>query len=116
MISDKQKHPVQTSVLITNIQQDLEILFASTSESIWLIEANGTILAANTVSAKWLNQSEESLASKNLFQILTPFGVLIREWVHKTISEKKIYECDSRLNNRFVHFQLIPIKKNNKVA
>ena len=106
---------MQTANLLANVQQDLEILFASTLESILLIEATGTILAANNVSAKWLNRSADSLAGENLFQILTPFGIPIREWVHQAVSKKNIHESDFLFGERFIHVRLIPVTDGHKV-
>ena len=107
---------MHTGSLLANVQQDLEILFTSTSEAILLIEANGTILAANEVSAKWLNRNAESLTSENLFQLHTPVEVPIREWVHTTISKKTIHESDARMGERFIRVRLIPIAEDAKVT
>ena len=115
MGTSKQPRSMQTASLMANVQQDLEILFTSTSESILLIEANGTILAANNISAAWLNRSAESLAGESLFQLLTPFGVPIREWVHETVSNKTIHESDTLFGERFIHVRLIPITSGDKV-
>jgi len=115
MATPKQPRFMHTASLLANVQQDLEILFTSTSESILLIEANGTILAANNVSAAWLNRSAESLAGENLFQLLTPAGIPVREWVHEAVSKKTIYESDTRFGKRFIHVRLIPITTSNKV-
>jgi len=115
MEATNQPRSMHTASLLANVQQDLEILFTSTLESILMIEANGTILAANTVGAKWLNRSAESLTGENLFQLLTPFGLPIREWVHETVSKKIIHESDSLFGERFIHVRLIPITTGNKV-
>ena len=112
----KQPRSMQTGSLMANVQQDLAVLFASTSESILLIESNGTILVANHVSATWLNQSAEALTGKNLFQLLTPFGIPIREWVHDVVSKNTIYESDSRFEKRFIHVRLIPISDGGQVT
>jgi len=106
---------MQTAHLIANVQQDLEILFSSTSESILLIEAIGTILAANDVFAQWLNRNAESLIGENLFQLVTPFGIPIREWVHEVVSKKIIFESDLRFDDRYLHARLIPIAEGSKV-
>ena len=115
MTASKQPRSIHTGNLLANIQQDLEILFTSTLESILLIEAKGTILAANDVSAKWLNRSAESLTGENLFQSLTPFGIPIREWVHEAVGKKTIYESDVHFGERFIHVRLIPITSGDKV-
>lgn len=115
MATSKQTRSMHTASLLASIQQDLEVLFASTSESILLIESNGTILVANNVSATWLNRSAESLTGDNLFQLLTPFGIPIREWVHKAISKKTVCENDARFEERFIHVRLIPITDGDKV-
>jgi len=106
---------MHTASLFANVQQDLEILFASTSESILLIEANGSILAANNISALWLNRSAESLSGENLFQLLTPSGIPIREWVHKAVSKNSIFESEAQFYERFIHVRLIPITEGDKV-
>ena len=116
MATPKQPRSMHTGSLLANVQQDLEILFTSTSEAILLIEANGTILAANEVSAKWLNRNAESLISENLFQLHTPVEVPIREWVHTTISKKTIHESDARMGERFIRVRLIPIAEDAKVT
>jgi len=107
---------MQTASLMANVQQDLAVLFASTSESILLIESNGTILVANHVSATWLSRSAEMLTGENLFQLLTPAGIPIREWVHEVVSKNIIYESDSRFEKRFIHVRLIPITDGDKVT
>ena len=107
---------MHTGSLLANIQQDLEILFASTSESILLIEANGIILAANNVSAKWLDRSAESLVGENLYQLLTPFGAPIREWVHEAANKRTIHEYDFLFGKRYIHVRLIPITDGDKVT
>lgn len=115
-MAESEKQPtLQTATLMANIRQDLEVLFASTSESILLIEANGTILAANNISAKWLNQDAESLTNNNLFQLLTPFGIPIREWAHDIATKKTSQENETQFNNRFIRVRLIPIVENKKV-
>jgi len=106
---------MHTDTLLSNLQQDLDGLFASTLESTLLIEVNGIILTANDVSAKWLRQSAKSLTGENLFQILTPLGIPIREWVHKAVTEERIYESDFLFSDRFIHIRIIPIATNNKV-
>lgn len=115
MVVPEQPRSLHTASLLTNVQQDLEILFTSTSESILLVEANGTILAANDVSAKWLDRSAESLTGENLFQLLTPSGIPIREWAHEVVSKKIIYESDALIGERFIHVRLIPITSGDKV-
>ena len=112
----KQPRSMQTASLMANVQQDLAVLFASTSESILLIESNGTILVANHVSATWLSRSAEMLTGENLFQLLTPAGIPIREWVHEVVSKNIIYESDSRFEKRFIHVRLIPITDGDKVT
>jgi signal transduction histidine kinase len=115
MVTPKLPRSIQTASLLANVQQELEILFASTLESILLIEATGIVLAANDVSAKWLNRRAESLSGENLFQLLTPFGVPIREWVHQVVSNKTIHERDFLFDERFIHIRLIPVSTRNKV-
>ncbi|MGB7873986.1 MAG: histidine kinase [Anaerolineales bacterium] len=100
---------IHTASLLANVQQELQVLFTSVSESILLIEANGTILVANDVSARWLGLSAEALAGQNLFPLLTPYGIPIREWVHKALSKKTIIEGDARFEERFIHIRLIPV-------
>jgi signal transduction histidine kinase len=106
---------LHTANLLVNVQQDLEILFTSISESILLIEANGTIIASNDTSANWLNRSADELAGKNLFTLLTPFGIPIREWVYEATSNKIIFECDTKLEEQFFHIRLIPIAEGHKI-
>ncbi|MBN1452124.1 MAG: PAS domain-containing protein [Anaerolineales bacterium] len=115
MVAPKQPRSMHTASLLANVQQDLEILFTSTSESILLIEANGIILAANDVSAKWLDRSAESLTGENLFLLLTPSGIPIREWVHEAVSKKTIHESDALFGERFIHVRSIPITSGDKV-
>jgi signal transduction histidine kinase len=115
MVVPEQPRSLHTASLLANVQQDLEILFTSTSESILLIEANGIILAANDVSAKWLERSAESLTGENLFQLLTPSGIPIREWVHEAVNKKTIHESDALFGERFIHVRLIPITSGDKV-
>ena len=112
----KQPRSMQTASLMANVQQDLAVLFASTSESILLIKSNGTVLVANHVSATWLNRSADALTGENLFQLLTPAGIPIREWVHEVVSKNTIYESDSRFGKRFIHVRLIPITEGDKVT
>ena len=116
METSKRPRSLHTASLLANVQQDLEILFTSTSESILLIESNGTILVANDVSANWLNRTTDSLSGENLFQLLTPFGIPIREWVHVAIGNKAIFESESRFLERFIHVRLIPITEGDKVT
>jgi signal transduction histidine kinase len=116
MATPKQPRSMHTANLLANVQQDLEILFTSTSEAILLIEANGTILAANDISSSWLNCSTESLIGDNLFQLLTPSGIPIREWVHKAVSKNTIYDSDARMGKRFIHVRLIPIAEGTRVT
>jgi signal transduction histidine kinase len=116
MATPKQPRSMHTANLLANVQQDLEILFTSTSEAILLIEANGTILAANDISSSWLNCSTESLIGDNLFQLLTPSGIPIREWVHKAVSKNTIYDSDARMGERFIHVRLIPIAEGTRVT
>ena len=111
----RRSHSLHTASLLANVQQDLQVLFAFTSESILLIEANGTILVANDISAGWLNQSADDLVGENLFSLLTPFGVPIREWVHEAVSKKTIFEGDTRFGKRFIHVRLIPISEGDKI-
>ena len=112
----KRPRSLHTANLLANVQQDLQILFTSISESILLIEANGTVLVANDVSARWLNRSAEALVGENLFQLLTPFRIPIREWVYKATSKKTIFECDTYFGERFLHFRLIPVSEGNTIT
>src|SRR3990172_5022491 len=107
---------LHTGSLLANVQQDLQILFTSISESILLIEANGTILVANDVCASWLSRSADALTGDNLFQLLTPFGLPIREWVYEATSKKTIFECDTYFAERFLHFRLIPVSEGNRIT
>jgi signal transduction histidine kinase len=111
----KQKKSLHTANLLANVQQDLQVLFAFTSESILLIEANGTVLVANDISARWLNRSADELAGENLFSLLTPFEIPIREWVYEAVSKKTIFEGDTRFGKRFIHVRLIPVSDGGKI-
>jgi signal transduction histidine kinase len=111
----KRAQSLHTANLLANVQQDLQVLFAFTSESILLIEANGTVLVANDISAGWLNRSADDLAGENLFSLLTPFGIPIRDWVHETVSKKTIFEGDTRFGKRFIHVRLIPVSEGDKI-
>jgi signal transduction histidine kinase len=106
---------LHTASLLANVQQDLQILFTSISESILLIEANGTIIVSNDISARWLKRSADELAGENLFALLTPFGIPIREWVYEATSKRTIFECDTHIEERFLHFRLIPVSEGNKI-
>ncbi len=106
---------MHTASLLANVQQDLQILFTSVTESILLIEANGTIIVANDISAIWLNRSADDLTGQNLFALLTPFGIPIREWVYETTSKKTIFESDTNFKERILHFRLIPVSEGNKI-
>jgi signal transduction histidine kinase len=112
----KRPRSLHTASLLANVQQDLQILFTSISESILLIEANGTIIVCNDISARWLKRSADDLAGENLFVLLTPFGIPIREWVYEATSKKTIFECDSSFGERFLHFRLIPVSEGNKIT
>jgi transcriptional regulator with PAS, ATPase and Fis domain len=112
----KHSHSLHTASLLASVQQDLQVLFTSVSESVLLIEANGNILVANDVSAEWVRQSAETLSGQNLFPLLTPFGIPIREWVHEAVSEKTIVEKDARFGERFIHVRLIPVLSGKKVS
>jgi len=116
MVAPKQPRSMHTGNLLANIQQDLEVLFTSTSEAILLIEANGNILAANDVSSKWLNRDAESLIGENLFQLHTPFKTPIREWADAAVSNKIIHESDTPMGERFIHIRLIPIAEGTQVT
>lgn len=116
METPKRSHSLHTASLLANVQQDLQILFTSVSESILLIEANGHILVANEVSARWLERSAEALAGQNLFLLLTPIGIPIREWVHEAITKNTIFESDTRISERFIHIRLIPVSVGGKVT
>ena len=111
-----QPRSMHTATLLANVQQDLQVLFTSITEALLLTEANGTILAANDISAKWLNRSSESLIGENLFQLHAPFGIPIKEWVHSAISKKTIHESDARMGKRFIHLRLIPIAEGTQVT
>jgi len=112
----KRPRSLHTANLLADVQQDLQVLFTSISESILLIKTNGTVLVANDVSAKWLNCSAEALVGENLFQLLTPFGIPIREWVRDTIIHKQIFENDIRFRDRFIYLRLIPIADGSNVT
>ena len=116
METSKQPRTMHTANLLANVQQELQILFTSISELILLIEANGTILVANDVSSEWLGRKAEALAGQNLFPLLTPFGIPIREWVYKAVSEKTIVESNTRFGERFIQVRLIPISSDRKVT
>ncbi len=115
MTNPNQSRSLHTASLLANVQQELEILFTSTSESILLIELNGIILMANLASANWLQMRVDLLPGENLFQLLTSFGVPIREWVHEAVSKKSIYNGTSRLGDHFMNIRLIPITGDDKV-
>ena len=111
----RRRPSLHTAHLLENVQQDLQILFASTSESILLIEANGTILIANDTTATWLSRNADELVGENLFQLLTPYGVPIREWVYEAFNKKTILEFDSSLWGRFLHIRLIPVSEGGRI-
>lgn len=111
----KRPQSLHTANLLANVQQDLQVLFAFTSESILLIKANGTVLVANDISAGWLNQSADDLIGENLFSLLTPFGIPIREWVYEAVSKKTIFEGDTHFGKRFIHVRIIPISEGDKI-
>ena len=111
----KRQRSFHTANLLANVQQDLQVLFTSISESIILIETNGTILGANEVSARWLNRSTETLTGENLFQLLTPFGIPIREWVYDAINKNVISEHKTSFEQRFLHVRLIPVSEGETI-
>lgn len=106
---------LQTASLLAYMQEDLQVLFSSISESILLIEANGTIIVSNDIGARWLKRSAEELLDENLFVLLTPFGIPIREWVYEAVSKKTIFETETYFREEFLHFRLIPISAGNKI-
>jgi signal transduction histidine kinase len=116
MTAPNQPHSMHTGTLLANVQQDLEILFTSSSEAILLIQANGTILNANDVSTNWLKHSPESLIGEDLFKLHTHLEASVREWVHAAISKKTILESDVHFEGRFIHIRLIPIMDGEKVS
>lgn len=116
METSKRPQTKHTAILLSNVQQELQVLFTSISEAIFLIESNGTILVANDVGARWFSQDAEALSGQNLFTLVTPFGVPIREWVHKAISIKSIVESDNQFEKRYIHTRLIPISGGRKVT
>jgi signal transduction histidine kinase len=107
---------MHTGSLLASVQQDLEVLFSSASEAILLIESNGTILAANDISAKWLHLNVESLLGENLFQLHAHIDYSITEWVNAAVDKKTILETDVSLRERFIHFRLIPITEDESVT
>lgn len=115
MTNPNQSRSLHTASLLANVQQELEILFTSTSESILLIELNGIILMGNLASANWLQMRVDLLPGENLFQLLTSFGVPIREWVHEAVSKKTIYNGNASLGDHFMNIRLIPITGDDKV-
>lgn len=116
MVTARKPRSMHTGSLLANVQQDLEILFTSTSEAILLIEVDGTILAANDVGASWLNYSAKSLIGVNLFQLHAHLEVSISEWVQATVNKKTILESDFQFRERFIHVRLIPITDGDKVT
>ena len=107
---------MHTGSLLENVQQELEILFSSASEAILLIESNGTILAANDISAKWLHLNVESLLGENLFQLHAHIEFSIAEWVNTAVEKKAILESNVSFRERFLHFRLIPITEDGIVT
>jgi len=111
----KRPRSLHTATLLADVQADLQVLFTSISESILLVETNGTILVANDMSARWLDYEPEALAGENLFQLLTPFGVPVREWVYETIHKKTIFDYNTSFGERFFHIRLIPVSEGGKI-
>jgi PAS domain S-box-containing protein len=111
----KRPRSLHTATLLADVQHDLELLFTSISESILLIETNGTILVANDVSARWLNHKAEALVGENLFQLLTPFGIPIREWAYEAISKNNIFEQNTNFEEGFLYIRLIPVSEAGKI-
>jgi PAS domain S-box-containing protein len=107
---------MHTGSLLANVRQDLEILFTATSEAILLIEADGIILAANEMSAKWLNHSADMLIGENLFQLHTPFKAPVKEWAHVVISNNSIHDSETKMGERFTRVRLIPIAEGAEVT
>ena len=116
MVTPKQPRSLHTGSLLTNVQRDLEILFTSTSEAILMIEAKGTILAANEVGAKWLRHNAQSLVGENLFQLHSHINVPIEELVQEVVSKKTILESDFLVGDRCMEFRLIPVAEREKVT
>ena len=116
METSRRLRSLHTASLIANVQQDLEILFSSTTEAILLIEANGIILAANDVGAMWLRQSAQFLIGKNLFQMHSHLDTAIKELTQDAISKKTILESDFLFGDRFIVVRLIPITAGEKVT
>ena len=112
----KRPRSLHTGSLLANVQQDLEILFTSTSEAILLIEIDGTILVANEVGAKWLHQSARLLIGENLFKLHSHLNTPIEELVQKAVSKKTILESDFRFGDRFMVVRLIPVTEERKVT
>ncbi|MFL7868509.1 MAG: ATP-binding protein [Anaerolineales bacterium] len=116
MVTPKQPRSLHTGSLLTNVQRDLEILFTSTSEAILMIEAKGTILAANEVGAKWLRHNAQSLVGENLFQLHSHINAPIEELVQEVVSKKTILESDFLVDDRCMEFRLIPVAEREKVT
>jgi signal transduction histidine kinase len=111
----KRPRSLHTANLFAGVQADLQVLVTSVSESILLIKSNGDILAANEMSARWLNRRAEDLPGENLFQLLTPLGIPIREWVYEANNKKAITEYNTSFGERFLHFRLIPVSEAGKI-
>lgn len=112
----KRTRSLHTASLLANVQQDLEILFTSTSEAILLLESDGTILAANDVGAKWLHHTAQSLVGENLFQLHAHLDTPIGELVREVVSKNTILERDLTIGERFIIFRLIPVTDGEKVT
>jgi signal transduction histidine kinase len=115
MERSQQPRSLHTATLLADVQADLQVLFTSISESILLVETNGSVLVANEMSARWLNFQVEALAGENLFRLLTPFGIPIREWVYETINKKTIFDYNTSFGDRFLHIRLIPVSEGGKI-
>ena len=116
MGTSKETRSLHTASLLANVQQDLEVLFTSTSEAILLIEANGTILAANDIGAGWLHHNAQSLMGENLFQLHSHPDTSIEALVQETVSKKTILESDFHFGDRFIIVRLIPIIEGKQVT
>ena len=100
---------IQTASLLLAFQQDLESLLQVTPSSILVFELDGKILGANDAAADLLNDSVNTLAGKNIFEIFKLDDGLFETQVLQLAETHDGFSFEGLFHGRTIFCFLYPI-------
>ncbi len=96
--------------ILRESKEQLSVVFNGVSETIMLLDIEGTVLAANEIAIKRLNNGNPDLIGKNIYDIVPPDYIETREkQIAELVSTRKPVKFMDHLGNTVLEMSFYPV-------